>query len=244
MGNAVSAAVKSRSDFEIVAGIDTRYSDCGFPIFLSPFSFQGKADVVLDFSSPAALPGIFEYCVENKTAAVIATTGLENTHISLLSKTAEKIAVFYSANMSIGVNLLCELARTAVKVLGNTYDIEIVEAHHAKKSDAPSGTALMMVNAVSDELNARPIYRFGRHSNSEPRRKNEIGIHSIRGGTIAGEHEIIFAGENEILKLGHIAQSKELFAAGALNAAKFILDKPPGLYTMNDLIANSKGKGY
>lgn len=240
MGKAVSAAVQNRSDFNIIAGIDTKGTDCAYPVFLSPFSFSGKADVLLDFSSPAALPGVLEYAQKSKTPVVIATTGLENTHIALLDKAASEVAVFYSANMSIGVNLLCELAKIASSVLGDTYDIEIVEAHHAKKADAPSGTALMIANAVSDGSRMRPIYKFGRHSSGEIRRKNEIGIHSIRGGTIAGEHEIIFAGDNEILKLGHIAQSIELFAVGALNAANFILDKPSGLYTMSDLISQSK----
>lgn len=242
MGSAVSDAVKIRSDFDITAGIDTKNSDCDFPVFISPFSFSGKADVLLDFSSPAAFPGVIEYARKSRTPVVIATTGLESTHIALLNKAAREIAVFHSANMSIGVNLLCELAAVAARVLKNTYDIEIIEAHHSKKADAPSGTALMIADAVSGELNERPIYKFGRHSSGESRRKNEIGIHSIRGGTIAGEHEIIFAGENEILRVSHTAQNRELFAAGALDAAKFILNKPPGLYSMSDLISQSEHK--
>ena len=236
MGKAVSALADSREDVKIVAGIDIARCECAFPTFVSPFSFDGKADAIIDFSSPAAVPGLLEYAVKTKTPAVIATTGLEEAHIALIHKAASEIPVFFSANMSLGVNLLCELAKTAAKVLGKSYDLEIVEAHHSQKVDAPSGTALMIADAVSGELEEKPTYEYDRHARREKRPHNEIGIHSIRGGTIVGEHEIIFAGYDEVIKLSHSAQSKELFAAGAVNAAVFIKDKAPGLYSMSDLV--------
>lgn len=144
--------------------------------------------------------------------------------------------------MSLGINLLCELAKTAARVLGGTYDIEIVETHHAQKTDAPSGTALMLADAISSELERKPYYEYDRHLRRTKRPHDEIGIHSIRGGTAVGEHEIIFAGYNETIKLSHCAQSKELFAAGAVNAAKFIQNKEPGLYGMSDMIDRKDAK--
>lgn len=199
MGRAVTAFVDNRDDIKITAGIDREGRECKFPTFVSPFSFNGKVDVIIDFSSPAALPGLLEYAVSAKTPTVIATTGLSEAHTALIYKAAKEIPIFFSANMSLGINLLCELAKTAARVLGGTYDIEIVETHHAQKTDAPSGTAV-------------------------------------------GEHEIIFAGYNETIKLSHCAQSKELFAAGAVNAAKFIQNKEPGLYGMSDMIDRKDAK--
>ena len=154
----------------------------------------------------------------------------------MIKNAAERIPVFFSANMSLGVNLVCELAKKAASVLGNSFDIEIVEMHHNQKLDAPSGTALMIADSVKEELENDVKYEYDRHSKREKRSKNEIGIHSVRGGTITGEHEIIFAGHDEIIKISHSARSKELFATGAINAALFISEKPAGLYNMSDML--------
>ncbi len=237
MGRAITSYITGCEDIKIVAGLDIADGSGDFPVFVSPFSFDGKVDAIIDFSSPAALPGLLEYAVERKIPAVIATTGLDDAHIELIHKASKHIPVFFTANMSLGVNLVCELAKTAAKILGNSYDIEIIEAHHNQKVDAPSGTALMIADAISNELERRPNYEYNRQAKREKRTKNEIGIHAVRGGTIVGEHEIIFAGYNEVIKISHSAASKELFAAGAVNAAVFIKDKKPGLYSMSDIVS-------
>lgn len=241
MGKAVTASVASTDGCEIVGGIDI-YAESlnGYPVFASPAlvskDIVEKADVIIDFSNPSALAGLLEFAVENSIPAVISTTGLNDAQINLLKNAAAKIPVFFSANMSIGVNLLCELSKKAAKVLGDSFDIEIVEMHHNKKIDAPSGTALMIADAIKGELDESIKYEYDRHSKREKRTKNEIGIHAVRGGTITGEHEVIFAGHDEIIKISHSARSKELFATGAVNAAKFICGKPAGLYDMSAML--------
>ncbi|MEI6579240.1 MAG: 4-hydroxy-tetrahydrodipicolinate reductase, partial [Eubacteriales bacterium] len=200
MGRAVAECVAKRDDCRIVAGIDINAdANADFPIFASPAEFSGEADVIIDFSHPSALKGTLEYAVSHSKPAVIATTGLNDDQIKLLNDAAEKTPVFFSANMSIGVSLLKELAQKAARVLGDSFDIEIVEMHHNQKIDAPSGTALMLADAISAELSQKPCYEYDRQSKREPRSKNEIGIHAVRGGTITGEHEIIFAGHDEII---------------------------------------------
>lgn len=237
MGKAVTANVAVTSGAEIIGGIDI-YAESlyGYPVYASPAlipdEITKKADVIIDFSNPSALGGLLEYAVKNNIPAVICTTGLNDSQKLLLKSAAEKIPVFFSANMSLGVNLVCELAKKAAAVLGNTFDIEIVEMHHNQKIDAPSGTALMIADAVKDELEGDTKYEYDRHSKREKRTKNEIGIHAVRGGTITGEHEVIFAGHDEIIKISHSARSKELFATGAVNAAKFICGKEAGMYDM------------
>ncbi|MBR6784791.1 MAG: 4-hydroxy-tetrahydrodipicolinate reductase, partial [Clostridia bacterium] len=199
MGKAVTANVAVTSGAEIIGGIDI-YAESlyGYPVFgspaLIPDEITKKADVIIDFSNPSALGGLLEYAVKNSIPAVICTTGLNDSQKALLKSAAEKIPVFFSANMSLGVNLVCELAKKAAAVLGNDFDIEIVEMHHNQKIDAPSGTALMIADAIKDELDGDTKYEYDRHSKREKRTKNEIGIHAVRGGTITGEHEIIFAG--------------------------------------------------
>jgi 4-hydroxy-tetrahydrodipicolinate reductase len=221
----------------ILAGIDVNAeAQLGFTVFKSPADFGGDADVIIDFSHPNALAGLLEYAVSHGTPAVICTTGLADSQISLVKRSAERIPVFFSANMSLGVNLLKVLAQRAAQVLGQAFDVEIVEAHHNQKVDAPSGTALMLADAIHEVL-PNTHYVYDRSQTREKRGKREIGVSAIRGGTIVGEHEVIFAGHSEVLRLSHSAQSKELFAAGALNAAAFIADKPAGLYDMQSLIA-------
>ncbi|HZK39025.1 MAG TPA: 4-hydroxy-tetrahydrodipicolinate reductase [Clostridia bacterium] len=237
MGNAVAQCVDARNDCRIVAGIDTN-SDTSkdFPVFTNAAEFEGKVDVIVDFSHPSVLKDLLTYAVARKIPAVIATTGLDEAQIGFLHSAAEEVPVFFSANMSIGVSLLKELAQTAARVLGNSFDIEIVEMHHNQKLDAPSGTALMLADAIAEELNEQPRYEYDRHLKREKRSNNEIGIHAVRGGTITGEHDIIFAGHDEIITLSHSARSKQIFASGAVNAALFIKGKSAGLYAMKDLV--------
>ena len=217
MGRAVTAFAGNRDDIKITAGIDREGRECKFPTFVSPFSFNGKVDVIIDFSSPAALPGLLAYAVESKTPAVIATTGLGEAHIALIYEAAKNIPIFFSANMSLGINLLCELAKTAARVLGGTYDIEIVETHHAQKADAPSGTALMLADAISSELERKPYYEYDRHLRRTKRPHDEIGIHSIRGGTAVGVLEIAtqLRAENKKIKISVSSGNCKISVSGA-----------------------------
>ncbi len=241
MGRAVTLCVEGLNDCEIICGIDI-YTEIAnsYPVYSSPMlipqEIAEKADVIIDFSNPSALGGLLEFAVENKLPAVISTTGLNDSQISLIKKAANKVPVFFSANMSLGVNLICELAKKAAKVLGNSFDIEIVEMHHNQKIDAPSGTALMIADSIKEELDKDLKYEYDRYSKREKRTQNEIGIHAVRGGTITGEHEIIFAGLDEIIKISHSARSKSLFATGAVNAACFLCGKEAGLYSMADML--------
>ncbi|MBQ3151704.1 MAG: 4-hydroxy-tetrahydrodipicolinate reductase [Clostridia bacterium] len=238
MGRVVSEIVNERDDCRIVAGVDLLKSDVGFPIFSAPALIDVDADVIIDFSHPSALSGVLEFAVAKNMPVVLATTGYEESQISLIKKASERIPVFFTANMSLGVNLLCELAKTATKILSSSFDIEIVEMHHNKKIDAPSGTALMLADEISSAMENDPEYVYARHDKREKRTKNEIGIHAVRGGTIVGEHEIIFAGTDEVIKLSHSAGSKRIFASGAVNAAIWINAKTEcGLYSMKDVVS-------
>ncbi|WP_312642225.1 4-hydroxy-tetrahydrodipicolinate reductase [Hydrogenoanaerobacterium sp.] len=237
MGHVIASFVKEKSDCEIVAGIDRNtktYDD--FPIFAVPAQCTIKADCIIDFSHPSLLNPILEYAAHTSTPIVVATTGISNEQIALMRKTSELVPVFSSFNMSLGVNLLLELARKAATVLGHDFDIEIVEKHHDQKVDAPSGTAIMLADAINHAQSDCYEYKYDRHSKREKRSKSEIGMHSIRGGTIVGEHDVIFAGKDEIITLSHTAMSKEIFATGAVNAAVYLAGKPAGLYDMGDLV--------
>lgn len=236
MGKNVIAAVNQRKDCEIVGGVDiVDDTTLGFPVFQNFGEVQVKADVIIDFSNPALLKDLLTYAKESKTSLVLSTTGYTDEQIEDIKQVSEEIAVFFSYNMSLGVSLLCELSKTAAKVLGKDFDVEIVEAHHNQKIDAPSGTAIMLANAVKEEL-SDSYFEYDRHAKRQKRNSNEIGIHSIRGGTIVGEHEVIFAGNDEIVKLSHSARSKAIFAQGAVNAAVFINKKCAGIYNMGDLV--------
>lgn len=238
MGRAVTACVKERCDCEIVAGFDRNTdASAGYPVYANPANCDIEADVLVDFSHPSALPGVLAYATSHGIPAVIATTGLSDEELLTVQDAAKKVAVFSSANMSLGVSLLAELAKKAAAVLGNSFDVEIIEKHHNQKIDAPSGTALMLAQAVSDGLSYTPKYVYDRQSVRQKRDAHEIGFSSIRGGTIVGEHEILFAGHDECISLSHSAMSKEIFASGAVNAATFLVGKPAGLYTMKDLLA-------
>ena len=236
MGRFVAAAVAQRKDCEIVAGIDiVDDSTLGFPVFANYDEVEVKADVIIDFSNPSLLPAMLSYAVKTNTGVVLATTGLTDEQIKAVEDASETVPVFFSYNMSIGVSLLCELSKVAAKDLGNGFDVEIVESHHNQNLDAPSGTAIMLGNAVKEEM-PDAYFEYDRHSKREKRHTNEIGIHSVRGGTIVGEHEVIFAGNDEIVKLSHSARSRAIFANGAVNAAVFLKNKENGVYNMSNLV--------
>ena len=236
MGRVITSLCES-DDVKIVAGVDTfNNKKTDYPIFPSFDDVSVKADVIIDFSNPTVLDSLLDYAVRTATPVVIATTGYDDEQISKIKFASEKVGIFFTFNMSLGINLMCALAKTATKVLGNSFDIEIIEKHHNQKIDAPSGTAIMLANAISQELETKPLYEYDRHSKREKRPKNEIGIHSVRGGTIVGEHEVIFAGTDEIVSIKHQAMSKKVFATGAVNAAKFLKGKENGMYSMEDII--------
>lgn len=237
MGHAVADVISNRTDCEILAGIDlnpVKYSD--FSVYTSPNDLPEVPDVIVDFSHPSALDCLLSYAQTNGVALVLASTGYAPEQVAKIRSAAAGIPVFFTANMSLGINLLSELAKKAAMVLGDQFDIEIIEKHHNKKLDAPSGTALMLADAINEVSDGRYNYTYDRHSVRRSRDNQEIGILSLRGGTIVGEHDIVFAGRDEVITLSHSAASKEVFAVGAVNAAVFVCGKAPGLYTMADLL--------
>jgi 4-hydroxy-tetrahydrodipicolinate reductase len=239
MGQFIVDAVKTRTDCKIACGVDAfGENNYDFVTYKSFAEINEKYDVIIDFSNPVTLDGLLQYAIDNNVPSVICTTGYSKEQVEQINKASEKVAIFYSGNMSLGVNLLIELAKQATKVLGNDFDIEVVEKHHNLKVDAPSGTALMIADAISEELEKEPQYVYDRHSYRKKRNKNEIGIHSIRGGTIVGEHDVIFAGNNEVVTISHQAQSKALFATGAINAGVYLSDKTAGMYNMSDMLSD------
>lgn len=238
MGRVVESLCTADPQVEVVAGFDVLGSNDGeFPVYSSPAQFTGKADAVIDFSSPAALNGLLDFAQATGTPLVLATTGYTPEQVAQIGAAAQKAPIFRSANMSLGINVLLELVKKAASVLGDSYDIEIVERHHRRKVDAPSGTALMIADTAASSCGHETEYVFERHSVRHPRDKKEIGISAVRGGTIVGEHEIIFAGHDEIMEIKHTALSREIFAQGAVEAAKFMATvQAPGLYDMSQLV--------
>jgi len=241
MGRVVFRRTKQRGGgCVVVAGIDPNAEvKEGYPVFSEAANCKAQADVIVDFSHPSALEGLLALGKRLNIPLVLATTGMDERQIESVRRAAEEIPIFFTFNMSLGINLMSALAQTATRVLGGQFDIEIIEKHHNRKIDAPSGTAIMLANAVKEQLTEPPQYVYERQSKRQMRGKNEIGLHAIRGGTIVGEHELLFAGQDETLSITHTAYSKEVFATGALSAAAFMLGKPPGLYDMNDLIAST-----
>lgn len=239
MGRTVTEILRGAPDAEVVAGFDVAAEKRdSFPVYADPMEFGGVADVVIDFSSPAALDPLLRYCTVKKLPVVLCTTGYSDAQLADIRDAAAKIPVFRSGNMSLGINLLLDLIKRAVTVLGTGYDIEIVERHHRRKVDAPSGTALMMADAAKEAVPYDAEYVFDRSSVRRPRGDREIGISAVRGGTIVGDHSVIFAGLDEVIELRHTAQSRDVFAAGAVRAARFLSGvKRPGLYSMDDVLA-------
>ena len=238
MGRAVTKVVSESLDVEIVAGIDKNIEmhQNSYEVFNNIFDYKAKADVIIDFSHPSCLDDILSYGKKNNTPMVIATTGLSSEDYKKIESVAKNVPIFKTANMSLGVNLLIDLVKKAALALQENFDIEIIEKHHNKKVDAPSGTALMIADAINEELDNSMEYKYGREGKKAKREEKEIGIHAVRGGTIPGEHTVIFAGLDEILEVKHTALSKNVFASGAVKAAKFIVNKENGLYKMEDLM--------
>lgn len=240
MGKVIADVISGRSDCTVCGGIDKfgeTYSD--FPVVKNASELSVKPEVIIDFSNPSALDELIDYSETNGCALVIATTGYNDEQITKIHKAADQIPVFFTFNMSLGINLLADLAQRAAKILGNQFDIEILEKHHNQKIDAPSGTAIMLADSINKTLDNEYSYVYDRHSVRAKRGKKDIGISSMRGGTIVGEHEIMFAGRDEVITLKHEAYSKQVFAVGAVNAAVFLNGKSAGLYDMNALISES-----
>lgn len=239
MGHFVAEAVAQNSDAIAMFGVDAfGESSYDFPVYKSFTEITEAPDVIIDFSNPAVLDGMLEYALKNSVPCVICTTGFSAEQIKKIEDASKKIAVFHSGNMSLGINLLIELTKEAAKVLGNSFDIEIIEKHHNLKVDAPSGTALMIADGISETLENEPQYVYDRHTYRKKRSKNEIGIHAVRGGTIVGEHDVIFAGHDEVITISHQAQSKEVFAVGSVNAAVFLAGQKAGMYNMGNLLSS------
>ena len=238
MGQVITRLVAEDDECEAAAGFDINDSiNNSYPVYSDPEDYDGEADVVIDFSHPSSLTGILEYCKKRKLPIIVATTGFSVDQKKEMQEASKEIPVFFSANMSLGINLIISLAKQAVKLLEGNFDIEIIEKHHNQKIDAPSGTALAIADAIDETLSYPAEYVYDRHSVRKKRKKTEIGLHAVRGGTIVGEHDVIFAGNDEVIELKHTAASKEVFAVGAVKAAKFLCGKEPGMYDMNDLIA-------
>ena len=238
MGQVITKIVKEDANAEIVAGID-KYMGIqnDYPVFESIDKCDVEADVVIDFSNAAAVDGLLDYCVEKQVPVVLCTTGLSEEQLGKVQEASKKVAVLKSANMSLGVNMLLKLLQDATKILAPAgFDIEIVERHHNQKVDAPSGTALAMADSINAVLNDEYTYTYDRSQVRQKRDKKEIGISAVRGGTIVGEHEVIYAGEDEVIEFKHTAHSKAVFAKGAVEAGKFLKGKGAGLYSMQDVI--------
>lgn len=238
MGQVVSAMAAADPEVEIVAGIDlVDNRENGYPVFTDIWSCQTEADVVIDFCSAKATDVLLEYCADRKLPVVLCTTGLSEEQLKKVEDTSKKVAVLKSANMSLGINLLMKLVKEAAQALAAAgFDMEIVEKHHRLKVDAPSGTALALADSINEGLDQAYHYTYDRSQRREKRDPKEIGISAVRGGTIVGEHDVIFAGEDEVITFQHTAYSKNIFAKGAIQAAKYLAGKEPGWYQMSDVI--------
>lgn len=237
MGANLTELLKDDSEMQVVCGVDLHTKEGLPPVYASFNEVEEEVDVIIDFSSPAVLRNELEWAVKNNIPVVLAATGYDSEQLNLIDEASEKIAVFKTGNFSLGINLLVKLVNKAAKTLGEDFDIEIIEKHHNLKVDAPSGTALMLAESVSAAYDGGKPFINGR-AGIVGKRGNEIGIHAVRGGTIVGEHEVMFAGEDEIITLSHSARSKRVFAVGAIRAAKWLVGKPHGKYDMNDVLEN------
>lgn len=238
MGQTITGIVREDENTQMAGGIDiVDNKENGYPVFTSIDRCDVKADVVIDFASPKALEGLLHYCITKQVPLVLCTTGLSAEQIQLVNESSTKVAILRSANMSLGINMLLKMVQTAAKVMAaDGFDIEIVERHHNRKVDSPSGTALALADSINEAMDQQYEYIYDRSGKREKRDKKELGISAVRGGTIVGEHEIIFAGIDEVVEFKHTAYSKAVFAKGAVAAAKFLAGKPAGLYDMSDVI--------
>lgn len=238
MGRMITEIVKNDDNAVISAGVDA-YTEVpnDYPVFDSLEKCDVDADVVIDFSNASAVDKLLDYCVEKKLPVVLCTTGLSEEQLEKVKAASQQTAILKSANMSMGINLLLKLLAEAAKVLGPAgYDIELVERHHNQKVDAPSGTALALADSINDALGNKYTYVYDRSRERKKRENNEIGISAVRGGTIVGDHEVIFAGTDEVIEFKHSAYSRSVFGKGAVEAAKFLAGKEPGMYDMGDVI--------
>lgn len=239
MGQVITGICKEDGNIEIVAGIDP-YTGIknDYPVFAKISECDVKADVIVDFASAPAVDELLSYSVEKQVPVVLCTTGLSEEQLARVEEVSQKVAVLKSANMSLGINMLMDLLQKAAKILAPAgFDMEIVEKHHNQKLDAPSGTALALADSINEALDNAYDYKYDRSQERKKREKYEIGIQAVRGGNIVGEHEVIFAGTDEVIEFKHTAYSKAVFAKGAVEAAKFLAGKPAGRYEMSDVIA-------
>ncbi|MDR3295736.1 MAG: 4-hydroxy-tetrahydrodipicolinate reductase [Clostridiales Family XIII bacterium] len=238
MGKAIQAAAENEADVQILAGFDKEINGPPLPfkLYINPEDCEQGADALIDFSHFSAVPSVLQYCLRTKTPAVIATTALGDAETALVLDAAKSIAVFRSANMSLGVNVVSQMVKLATPALEPDFNVEIIEKHHNKKLDSPSGTALLLANAVNDACRAKKNFIYGRQGKDDECRITDLGIHAVRGGSVPGEHSVLFLGPDEVIEIRHSVFSRNVFALGALKAARFIAGKPPGLYNMEDLI--------
>lgn len=238
MGQVITRLAKEDENVEIVAGIDGyKGIQNEYPVFDVIGDCDIEADVIVDFSNAGAMDGLLDYCIQKKIPAVLCTTGLSEEQLKRVEAASQEVAILKSANMSLGVNLLLKLLQDATKVLAPAgYDIEIVEKHHHRKLDAPSGTAIALADSINEVLDNEYTYKFDRSQERKKRDIKEIGISAVRGGTIVGEHEVFYAGEDEVIEFKHTAYSRTVFAKGALEASKFLAGKTAGRYDMSDVI--------
>ena len=238
MGRVTAEICAADPGVKVVAGVDAYGSEyAGFPVYKSLSECTEEADVIIDFSTADAVSELVAWGVERSIPMVICTTGLNSRQTEMISEAAEQVAVLRSGNMSLGINLLMKLLKDAARTLcPNGYDPEIIEMHHHRKIDAPSGTALMLADSINEAQEGRYHYTYGRSERREKRDAEEIGISSVRGGTIVGVHDVLFAGQDEVIELKHTAYSRAIFAKGAVAAAVFLAQRGPGLYDMTDVI--------
>ena len=237
MGQAIIQLISQSNNINLAAGIDSNTDGTeAYPTFSRIEDCNIAGDVLIDFSHHSAVEGVLTYCIKNSMPVIIATTALGKSEHNAIHLASESIPVFNSFNMSLGINAIASLMKILVPLLENDFNIEIIEKHHNKKKDSPSGTALLLADSINASCQTKKQYIYGRHSNNEDCKITDLGIHSVRGGTIPGEHTIIFAGPDEVIEITHTALSRNIFASGALRAAEFMAGKEKGLYSMKDLI--------
>ncbi|MGX7329772.1 4-hydroxy-tetrahydrodipicolinate reductase [Enterococcus bulliens] len=239
MGRVIQEIVSQHEQLQIVAGIDRHQADTPFPLYNSLEEVNEQADVIIDFSHYSNVETLLATSVQKKLPIVVATTGLSEDHFALLDQAATDIPVFYSANMSLGINVLIQALKTITPTLEADFDIEIIEKHHNQKKDAPSGTALLLADSINETCRQKKTYVYGRSGNENENPRTELGIHAVRGGTIPGEHTVLYAGLDELIELKHTALSRDIFANGAIKAAQFLATQAPGRYSMAELITKN-----
>ena len=235
MGQTIVNLIREDENKIIVAGVSADGQALNsFPVYKNILECKENADVIIDFSNTSTLNDLLSYATSHNTPLVIATTGFSDEELNKIKEASKTIPILRSANMSLGINLMLDLIKKATSTLEKDFDIEIIEKHHNNKVDAPSGTALLLADTINDTLNEKANYKYDRHIEKQKRTKNEIGIHAIRGGTIVGEHSVIFAGDDEVIEITHTASSRKIFAKGALHAVDFIVEQKTGLFSMQD----------